>query len=139
MRLPKIAGAATAALMLSGTMLSAPALAAGQMEHMESEAAAQPANKADTATLQERCQHLSQRYSDTDVTGGKNANVLEAEVLHDEGTEACEAGNYRQGIAKIQQALAEIGSADDSPTTQSEIEDGLRPRRSPIPRAPTAA
>ncbi|MGD1877122.1 MAG: hypothetical protein ACFB13_06430 [Kiloniellaceae bacterium] len=120
-----IAGAATAALMLSGTMLSAPAMAAGQMEHKESEAATQPAGKAEQVSMEQRCERLSQRYIDSAVTGGADANVLGAEVLHEEGTAACEAGNYRQGIAKIQEALAEIGGADQTPTGQSEIEGGM--------------
>lgn len=108
MRLPTIASAA-----VLGLILTAPALAAGQID---SGSAGQPAQHSGKAALEERCDRLSQRYGETAVRGGEDADVLHAEVLHEEGTAACDNGNYRQGIAKIQQALTELGGGAEPAT-----------------------
>lgn len=96
MRLTIFAGTAAAAL-----ALAAPALADGQMS---SEAT------GTTSTMSERCDRLDERFRDAEVQDGANADVLEAEVLHERGTRACNGGNYAQGIDLIQQALRDIGA-----------------------------
>lgn len=104
-RLPTLTTAVASAL-----LFAAPAFADS---HMAGEGAHD--GMKNQVSLRQQCEILNQRYQDTQPDTGEDANVLESVVLHHEGKQACDDGNFRRGIGKLQEALRAIGASTRVP------------------------
>lgn len=92
---------------LSAVMLSTPVLAAGNYGN-----ATPPAHqpyKVAAMTLAEQCTALEQQFDAAIKTHEKAAKAIEAKAMRTAGGNFCASGKYADGVAKLEQALKDLG------------------------------
>jgi hypothetical protein len=92
---------------LSAVMLSTPVLAAGNSNPTP---VSQPSpQKGASMTPAEKCASLEKQFDAAVVSHEKAARITEAQSMRSEGGNLCASGKYDAGIAKLDQALKDLG------------------------------
>ena len=102
-------------VILASTMFGAPAMAASHDHAIARDPFAGPMASTgpvamDTImTAPERCAALESQYKSVIKSHKSEAKMTNARTLRSEGIQLCEDRNHMEGIAKLQQALRELG------------------------------
>lgn len=93
--------------LLSAVMFTTPVLAAGSYGAMTP--ATQHTQKAAAMTPAEKCTNLEKQFDSAIKKHEKAAKAGEAKTLRTEGGNLCASGKHAEGVAKLEQALKDIG------------------------------
>lgn len=92
---------------LCAVMLSAPVLAAGS--YGTAMPSTQHTQKAAAMTPTEKCTSLEKQFDKAIKTHGKAAMANDAKTMRTDGGNLCASGKQVDGIAKLEQALKDLG------------------------------
>lgn len=91
---------------LSAVMLSTPVLAGS---YGTASPSTQPTQKAAAMTPAEKCTDLQKQFDEAIKTHGSAAKAAQAKTLRSEAAGLCTSGKDAEGIAKLEQAMKDLG------------------------------